>query len=172
MIFIFPTWTFINREDDDNLLEMSYNDINSLRKKDLVEQIEKMKGKDIFDSHIKDLCNQIKKLTESLNQVTEANEKITSEFVIVKNSSLIEGITLKYLEFRMKYLMMILKTMSLRFVKIQRMIIKFINRKHSKVMLHSKKSISSKSKVYINHSLSPSYRYISENAKICKGKTK
>ena len=64
---------------------MSYNDINSLRKKDLVEQIEKMKGKDIFDSHIKDLCNQIKKLTESLNQVTEANEKITSEFVIVKN---------------------------------------------------------------------------------------
>ena len=64
---------------------MSYNDINSLRKKDLVEQIEKMKGKDIFDSHIKDLCNQIKKLTESLNQVTEASEKITSEFVIVKN---------------------------------------------------------------------------------------
>ena len=64
---------------------MSYNNINSLRKKDLVEQIEKMKGKDIFDSHIKDLCNQIKKLTESLNQVTEANEKITSEFVIVKN---------------------------------------------------------------------------------------
>ena len=71
--------------NDVNLLEMSYNDINSMRKKDLVEQIEKMKGKVIFDSHVKDLCNQIKKLTESLNQVTEANEKITSELVIVKN---------------------------------------------------------------------------------------
>ena len=48
--------------NDVNLLEMSYNDINSMRKKDLVEQIEKMKGKVIFDSHIKDLCNQIKSL--------------------------------------------------------------------------------------------------------------
>ena len=43
------------------------------------------KGKVIFDSHVKDLCNQIEKLIESLNQVTAANEKITSELVIVKN---------------------------------------------------------------------------------------
>ena len=63
---------------------MSYNDINSMRKKCLVEQIEKMKGKVFFDSHVKDLCNQIEKLTESLNQVTTANEKITSELVIVR----------------------------------------------------------------------------------------
>ena len=50
-----------------------------------MEQIEKMKGKVIFDSHVKDLCNQIEKLTESLNQLVAANEKITSELVIVKN---------------------------------------------------------------------------------------
>ena len=61
--------------NDANLLETSYNDIDSMRKKDLVEQIEKMKGKVIFDSHVKDLCNQIEKLTESLNQVMAANEK-------------------------------------------------------------------------------------------------
>ena len=73
----------MNRNDI-NLLEMSYNDINSMRKKCLVEQIEKMKGKVFFDSHVKDLCNQIEKLTESLNQVTTANEKITSELVIVR----------------------------------------------------------------------------------------
>ena len=71
--------------NDVNLLEMSYDDINSMRKKDLVGQIAKMKGKVIFDSYVKDLCNQIEKLTESLNQVTAANEKITSELVIVKN---------------------------------------------------------------------------------------
>ena len=65
--------------NDINLLEMSYDDINSMRKKFLVEQIEKMKGKLIFDSHAKDLCNQLEKLTESLDQVTAANEKITSE---------------------------------------------------------------------------------------------
>ena len=50
-----------------------------------MEQIEKMKGKVIFDSHVKDLRNQIEKLTESLNQIRAANEKITSELVIVKN---------------------------------------------------------------------------------------
>ena len=44
-----------------------------------------MEGKVIFDSHVKDFCNQIEKLTESLNQVTAANEKITSELVIVKD---------------------------------------------------------------------------------------
>ena len=71
--------------NDVDLLEMSYDNINSMRKKNLVEQIGKMKGQVIFDSHVKDLCNQIEKLTESLNQVTAANEKITSELVIVKN---------------------------------------------------------------------------------------
>ena len=52
-------------ENDVNLLEMSYDDIDSIRKKDLAEQIEKIKGKVIFDSHVKDLCSQIEKLTES-----------------------------------------------------------------------------------------------------------
>ena len=42
-----------------------------------------MKGKFIFDSHAKDLCNEI----ESLIQVTAANQEITSELVIVKNAN-------------------------------------------------------------------------------------
>ena len=46
-----------------------------------------MKGKFIFDSHAKDLCNEIEKLTESLIQVTAANQEITSELVIVKNAN-------------------------------------------------------------------------------------
>ena len=44
-------------------------------KKDLVEQIEKMKGKVVFHSHVKDFCNQIEKLTESLNQVRQQMKK-------------------------------------------------------------------------------------------------
>ena len=43
-----------------------------------------MKGKVAFSSHVEDLCHQIDKLTESLNQVMATNEKITSELVIVK----------------------------------------------------------------------------------------
>ena len=71
--------------NDVNLLEIPYDDINRMRKNDLVEKIEKMKGKVIFESHVKDLCDHIEKLIESLNQVTAANEKISSELVIVKN---------------------------------------------------------------------------------------
>ena len=71
--------------NDVNLLEIPYDDINSMRKNDLVEKIEKMKGKVIFEIHVKDICDHIEKLTESLNQVTAANEKISSELVIVKN---------------------------------------------------------------------------------------
>ena len=56
-----------------------------MRKKDLVQQIEEMKGKVILDCHVKDLWNQIKKLTESLNQVRAVNERITNELVIVKH---------------------------------------------------------------------------------------
>ena len=52
----------------------------------------------------------------------------------------------------------------------KRVIVKFGNRKHSEFKLHSKKSISSKSKLYINHSLCPYYVIFKENAKICKGK--
>ena len=92
-------------------------------------------------------------------------------------SGIKEGTTLKYQKFWMKYLMMILKTMLLRFVADiegchrlplgrnnttdkKRVIVKFVNRKHSKLKLRSKKSISMKSKVYINHSLCPYYCYI------------
>ena len=99
--------------NDFNLLEMSYDDINSMRKIDLAEQIEKMNGKVIFDSHVKDLCNQIEKLTESLDQVMAANEKTISEFnqrtesLILKSckpklNNIIEETTFKYQEFRRK----------------------------------------------------------------------
>ena len=42
----------------------------------------------------------------------------------------------------------------------KRVIVTFVNRKHSELMLHLKKSISSKSKVYINNSLCPYYRFL------------
>ena len=63
-----------------NLLKMSYNDINCMKKRLRGANWEKV----VFDSHVKDLCNLIERLTESLNQVTAANKRITSELVIVK----------------------------------------------------------------------------------------
>ena len=59
-----PLQTVKMNGNDVNLLEMSYDDINSMRKKDLMEQIEKIKVKLFFDSHVKDFCNQTEKLTD------------------------------------------------------------------------------------------------------------
>ena len=68
-----------------NLFELSYDDINAVRKRHVVDQIEKMKGKVVVGSHVKDSCHQIEKLTEKLNDVAATNEKITNELLIVKN---------------------------------------------------------------------------------------
>ena len=56
-----------------------------MKKRNLVDQIEKMKGKVVVDSHVKDLCYQTEKLIEGLNDVVATNEKIASELLIVKN---------------------------------------------------------------------------------------
>ena len=169
-----------------------------------MEQIEKMEGKVIFDSHVKDLCNQIEKLRESLNQVTTANEKITSELVIFKNVNVnlgnqivnLEKLQAKAEQYSRRNNIEISgisneipdEDLENNVIKICKnsnividptdikgchclhlghksttdnkcVIVKFVNRKHSKLMLHSKKPISSKSKVYINH-LCPYYFYI------------
>ena len=68
-----------------NLFELSYDDINAMKKRDVVDQIDKMKGKVVVGSHVKYLCHQIEKLTEKLNDVVATNEKITNELLIVKN---------------------------------------------------------------------------------------
>ena len=192
--------------NDVNLLEWSYDDINSMRKKELVEQIQKMKGNVIFDSHVKDLCNQIENLTESLNQVTAASEKITCELIIVKNVNVnlenrivnleklqakagqynrrnnveISGILNKIpdddLENHViescKNSNIIINSADIEGCRHRlplgrnsttdnkRVIVKFVNRKHFELMLRSKKSISSKSKVHITNSLCPYCRYI------------
>ena len=164
-----------------------------------------MEGKVIFDSYVKDLCNQIEKLTESLNHLTAANEKITSELVIVKNVNVnlenrivnLEKLQAKAEQYNRRNNVEIsgiskeipdedLENNVIEICKNSNIIInpadieschrlpqgrnittdnkcvmvKFVNRKHSELMLRSKKSISSKSKLYISHSLCPYYRYI------------
>ena len=164
-----------------------------------------MKGKVIFDSHVKDLWNQIEKLTESLNQVTAANEKIASELVIVKNVNVnlenrivnLEKLQAKAEQYNRRnnleisgilneipddhlenHVIDICKNSNIivnptdiegchrlplecnSTTDNKRVIVKSENRKHSELMLRSKKSISWKSKIYINHLLCPYYRYI------------
>ena len=66
-----------------------------MKKKDLVSEIEKLKGKVIVDNNIKNLCDQVSRLTESLAKRIESNEKLSSQFIVVKkvNTLLEECVT-------------------------------------------------------------------------------
>ena len=67
-----------------NLLELSFDEINAMKKKDLVSEIEKLKGKVVVDINIKNLCDQVSRLSENLTKLMESNEKLSSQFIVVK----------------------------------------------------------------------------------------
>ena len=68
-----------------NLFRLSYDDINGMKKKDLIDHIENMKGKVVIGNDIQGLFNQISKLSENLDRLLTANEKLNSELLIVRN---------------------------------------------------------------------------------------
>ena len=68
-----------------NLFRLSYDDINGMKKKDLVDHIENKKGKVVVGNDIQGLFNQISKLSENLDRLLTANEKLNSELFIVRN---------------------------------------------------------------------------------------
>ena len=71
-------------ESATNLLELSFDEINAMKKKDLVSKIEKLKGKFLVVTNIKNLCDQVTRLSENLAKLMESNEKLSSQFKVVK----------------------------------------------------------------------------------------
>ena len=55
-----------------------------MKKTDLVSKIEKLKGKVVVDNNIKNLCDQVSRLSENLAKLMESNEKLSSQFIVVK----------------------------------------------------------------------------------------
>ena len=68
-----------------NLFDLTYDAINAIKKKDLVEYIEKMKGKVVADNQIQNLCNKIANLSDNVESLVSTNERLNSELTIVKN---------------------------------------------------------------------------------------
>ena len=56
-----------------------------MKKKDLVDHIENLKGKVVVGNDIKGLFDQISKLSENVDRLVTANEKLNSELLIVRN---------------------------------------------------------------------------------------
>ena len=72
-------------ENTTNIFELSFDAINAMKKKYLVSEIEKLKGKVIVDNNIKSLCDQVSRLLENLAKLVESNEKLSNQFIVVKN---------------------------------------------------------------------------------------
>ena len=68
-----------------NLFSLSYDSINGMKKKDPVDHIENLKGKVVVGNDIQGLFSQISKLSENLDRLVTANEKLNSELLIVRN---------------------------------------------------------------------------------------
>ena len=60
-------------ESTTNLLELTLDKINAMKKKDLVSEIEKLKGKVVVDNNIKNICDQVSRLSENLVKLMESN---------------------------------------------------------------------------------------------------
>ena len=71
-------------ESATNLLELLFDEINTTKKKDLVSEIEKIKGKVVVDINIKNLCDQVSRLLENLAKLMESNKKLSTQFIVVK----------------------------------------------------------------------------------------
>ena len=68
-----------------NLFSLSYDAINGMKKKDLVDHIDNLNGKVVVGNDIQGLFNQISKLSENVDRFVTANGKLNSELLIVRN---------------------------------------------------------------------------------------
>ena len=68
-----------------NLFYLSYDAINTIKKKDLVAYIEKMKGNVVADNQIRNLCSVIANLSDNVKSLVSTNERHASELSVVKN---------------------------------------------------------------------------------------
>ena len=68
-----------------NLFSLLYDAINGMKRKDLVDHVEILKGKVVVGNDIQRLFNQISKLSVNVDRLLTANEKLNSELLIVRN---------------------------------------------------------------------------------------
>ena len=78
--------TFIKMgENSTNILNLLQSPLILLKNSDLVQKIWDLKRKFFIGTNFHELCEQIKKLSESLNQLVAENKKFDNNLVIVLN---------------------------------------------------------------------------------------
>ena len=71
-----------------NLFDLSYDQINAMKKKDLANHIENLKGKVTVDATIKTLCHELSPLSTSVNNLMTENGKISSHLMALSSTLL------------------------------------------------------------------------------------
>ena len=193
-----------------NLFSLSYDAINGMKKKDLVDHIENWKGKVVVGNDIQGLFKQISKLSENVDRLVTANDKLNSELLIVRNVNQnlqnriinlekqqskseqynrrnnveISGISNEVSDQNLEETVIgICKDSGIDVNSLdiegchrlslgrnttntnKRVIVKFVNRKHSEAMLQHKKDIIKKSKVLLAIRYDPIIDFYGESAK-------
>ena len=176
-----------------------------MKKKDLVNHIENLKGKVTADATIKKLCDEISQLPTSVNNLMTKNGKISSQLMVASNVNTLLVTRVTELEKQQAKMEQYSrrnnveisgisnevsdKNLEKKVIDIwkesgidlnpydieacqrlpsgrvntsnrKRVIVKFVDRKHSEAMLRLKKSINLRSNVYITNSLCPYYRFL------------
>ena len=68
-----------------NLFRLSCTAINGMKKENIVDRIKNLKEKVVVGNDIQGLFNQISKLSENVDRLVTANEKLNSKLLIVRN---------------------------------------------------------------------------------------
>ena len=71
--------------DVTNLFDLSYDQINVMKKIDLVNHMENLKGKVTVDFAIKRVCDEISQLSTLGNNLMSVNEKRSSQPMVISN---------------------------------------------------------------------------------------
>ena len=72
--------------DGTNLFDMTKSAINALKKAEIVKKTLDLKDEVVVGEEIKSLCCQMKKLTDTANQLLSKNEILNSDLVIQKTA--------------------------------------------------------------------------------------
>ena len=70
-------------ESTANFFYLSFDEIKAMKKKTLLAKL-KLKRKVIVNNNIKNLCDQVSHLSKNLMKLMESNEKLSSQFVVIK----------------------------------------------------------------------------------------
>ena len=68
-----------------NLFDLSYDQTNAMKKKDLVNHIENLKRKVTVDATIKKLCDEMSQLSTAKNNLITESGKISSQLMVVSD---------------------------------------------------------------------------------------